>query len=206
MPPKDNTKRKKPKGRAPAHQNSYAFHHNPKSKLTDKILSSPNVGCCKRCHEKIEWRKKYRKYKPRTQPGTCNLCKRRNVKAAYHTICSSCAYQNDPNTTNESEDASGSTEKSRVRMCAVCVKEKALSGDNSSETESVDPKLLSNLKLRERRTVERKLRKEQESNEKNRKGEGDTENDFELEDYEYSSSEEEEDKTTSSPENVTELQ
>ena len=52
---------KKKKGRAPAHQNSYAFRHNPKSKKTEKILSSPNVGVCRRCHEKIEWRKKYRK-------------------------------------------------------------------------------------------------------------------------------------------------
>ena len=83
--------KKKKKGRAPAHQNKYAFRHNPKSKKTDKILASPNVGVCCRCHEKIEWRKQYRKYKPLTQPGKCNLCLRRNIKAAYHTICADCA-------------------------------------------------------------------------------------------------------------------
>lgn len=82
---------KKKGGRAPSHQNKFAFLHNPKSKLTDKILSSQNVGVCQRCHDKIEWRKKYRKYKPRSQPGVCNLCRRKNVKAAYHTICSGCA-------------------------------------------------------------------------------------------------------------------
>jgi len=84
-------KKNKKKGHAPAHQNRFAFRHNPKSKKTDKILSSPNVGVCRRCHEKIEWRKKYRKYKPRTQPGKCNVCMKRNVKAAYHTICRDCA-------------------------------------------------------------------------------------------------------------------
>ena len=30
-------------------------------------------------------------YKPRTQPGKCNLCSQRNVTAAYHTICNKCA-------------------------------------------------------------------------------------------------------------------
>jgi hypothetical protein len=33
----------------------------------------------------------YRKYKPLTQPGQCNGCKCRNVKAAYRTLCDSCA-------------------------------------------------------------------------------------------------------------------
>ena len=78
------------KGRAPAHQNVYGFQHNPKSKKTAKILNSPNINVCKRCFDKIEWRKKYRKYKPRTQPGKCNICEKRNVLAAYHTICTAC--------------------------------------------------------------------------------------------------------------------
>ena len=61
MPPQAAGTKKKKKGRAPKHQNSFAFHHNPKSKKTDKILASANVGVCKRCYDKIEWRKKYRK-------------------------------------------------------------------------------------------------------------------------------------------------
>lgn len=81
---------KKKKGRAPAHQNQFAFKHNPKSKKTDAILNSPNTHTCRRCHDKIDWRKKYRKYKPRTQPGKCNICLKRNVMAAYHTICTEC--------------------------------------------------------------------------------------------------------------------
>eukprot|EP00804_Cyclotella_cryptica_P000138 CCRYP_019702-RA/>CCRYP_019702-RA protein AED:0.38 eAED:0.38 QI:191/1/1/1/1/1/2/226/325 len=112
--------KKKKKGRAPKHQNTFAFRHNPKSKKTEKILSSPNVGVCRRCHDKIEWRKKYRKYKPRTQPGKCNICFQKNVMAAYHTICTKCAggdvaiaamekYQSGPKdeTTKEEEEEEG---------------------------------------------------------------------------------------------------
>lgn len=89
-PPPGAGSKKKKKGRAPKHQNSFAFRHNPGSKKTEKILTSPNVGLCRRCYDKIEWRKKYRKYKPRTQPGKCNLCFQKNILAAYHTICTKC--------------------------------------------------------------------------------------------------------------------
>jgi hypothetical protein len=90
-PPPGGTNKKKKKGRPPAHQNTFAFRHNPKSKKTEKILSSPNVGVCTKCHDKIEWRKKYRKYKPLTQPSKCNVCNNRSITAAYHTICGKCA-------------------------------------------------------------------------------------------------------------------
>ncbi|KAL7560161.1 hypothetical protein ACA910_013171 [Epithemia clementina (nom. ined.)] len=85
------SKKKKSKGPIPAHQNKFAFRHNPKSKTTEKILSSPNVHVCRRCHDKIEWRKQYRKYKPLTQPSKCNICSQKNVKAAYHSICAKCS-------------------------------------------------------------------------------------------------------------------
>ena len=84
-------KKKKKKGRAPAHQNTFAFTHNPKSKKTARILDMPIKHVCQRCQDKLEWRKKYRKYKPRTQPGSCNICQqKRVVLAAYHTICEKC--------------------------------------------------------------------------------------------------------------------
>lgn len=34
---------------------------------------------------------KYRKYKPLTVPRKCNVCSQKTVKAAYRTICTSCA-------------------------------------------------------------------------------------------------------------------
>lgn len=108
--PLSNADRSKKKSRKPAHQNTFAFQHNPKSKKTEKILNSPIEGACRRCYDKIEWRKKYRKYKPLTQPGKCNICKQQNVKAAYHTICTKCttsekalkSLSNDPSGTTSS--------------------------------------------------------------------------------------------------------
>ena len=43
------------KGRVPSHQNAFAFRHNPKSKLTEKIAAMPIRGLCRRCRDKIEW-------------------------------------------------------------------------------------------------------------------------------------------------------
>merc|ERR1712151_1317070 len=160
-------------GKAPAHQNTFAFYHNPNSKTTKKILSSPNVGVCKRCFDKIEWRKKYRKYKPRTQPGKCNKCHKRNVKAAYHTICTGCSY---------TTDKDGKT----IRMCAMCVKEpvyKSNNDDNDEEmNETIDAinEAMQNsdkpLKLREIKSIQRQVLKKD-----NRNTNNDDDNDLENE-------------------------
>jgi hypothetical protein len=189
MPAKNNApgaNKKKKKGRKPVHQNTFAYQHNPKSKKTEKILSSPNEGCCQRCYEKIEWRKKYRKYKPLTQPSTCNICKRRNVTRAYHTICQGCttsetAYgrleQNlkestkseNTNDSNLTEQISESNEGKNTklfsgRVCAICVKEPVRTTQaiiDRGEAEEIEEKLAAghDMKLRERRALERKLEK-----------------------------------------------
>eukprot|EP00792_Barthelona_sp_PAP020_P014055 TRINITY_DN9675_c0_g1_i1.p1 TRINITY_DN9675_c0_g1~~TRINITY_DN9675_c0_g1_i1.p1 ORF type:complete len:159 (-),score=32.71 TRINITY_DN9675_c0_g1_i1:60-536(-) len=80
-----------PPKRQQAHQNAYKFKHNKNSKLTQQILSFPNKGVCQRCYEQIEWRKTYRKYKPRTVPGKCVNCSLKNVRYAYHSLCENCA-------------------------------------------------------------------------------------------------------------------
>lgn len=74
----------------------------------------PNEGLCARCHDIIEWKKKYRKYKPLTthkrwyvslcvlcflwQQFVCltsdhrsTMCQQKAVKRAYHTVCDACA-------------------------------------------------------------------------------------------------------------------
>jgi len=176
----------KKKGRKPAHQNSFAFKHNPKSKLTDKILSSPNVGVCRRCHDKIEWRKNYRKYKPLTQPSKCNHCQNRNVMTAYHTICGGCSSGEKALTsvkialgtslTTEEGSASGATLSSdnagsihndtTMKACAMCVKEWALPEEDDenpiekeirTRKEEMEEKLGRPLKLRESKALERKV-------------------------------------------------
>jgi hypothetical protein len=164
--------KKKKKGHSPAHQNTFAYVHNPKSKTTARILDSPNVHVCRRCHDKIEWRKQYRKYKPRTQPGTCNGCKKRNVKAAYHTLCGPCTINSVKakelikektkpvvEEEEEKEEAGLQLQPPKViRVCAACVKEIAL---RDPEDEDVGGLLesMGKMTLRERKTLERQLAK-----------------------------------------------
>ena len=80
----------KPKKGPPAHQNSYAFHHNKSSKLTKHITSLPIRFLCPACVAVIEWRKKFRKYKPLTVVKKCTACNEKKIKDAYHVICGDC--------------------------------------------------------------------------------------------------------------------
>jgi hypothetical protein len=77
-------------GPVPTFQNKTRFTHNTNSKHTKavsveegcvaeptfghdgalQILSIPNSGVCPRCHDQIEWKRKYRKYKPLKEPGS----------------------------------------------------------------------------------------------------------------------------------------
>lgn len=160
-PPKHPNQKKKKKGHAPKHQNTFAFKHNPNSKRTEKITSSPNVHVCRRCHEKIEWRKQYRKYKPRTQPGRCNGCQKRNVLAAYHTICEACTRNFSRSKELIEEELSKLKEEEqipRLRACAICVKEVALPDPEGEEDDL--PEAVGRIRLRERKTIERQLMRE----------------------------------------------
>lgn len=155
MPAKAPSQKQKKKGRAPAHQNSFAFQHNPKSKKTAKILSSPVNNCCRRCREKLLWRKQYRKYKPLTQPSTCNQCHRKCITAAYHTICKQCSSDSDA-----FRRVKTAYPEAR-RACEVCAKapvdERDLEDEDAKE-QGTD--VGRRLKLREIKTLERqRLRK-----------------------------------------------
>lgn len=57
------------------HQNSFAFKNDLHDKHTPKIklLNSINVcEVCEQCKLVIEWKIKYKKYKPLTKPRQCN--------------------------------------------------------------------------------------------------------------------------------------
>ena len=58
--------------RAQKYKNSTAFKNTKydTSQRTKNILSVGQDGLCARCKEKIEWKIKYKKYKPLTQPAT----------------------------------------------------------------------------------------------------------------------------------------
>uniref|UniRef100_A0A0K8RCM4 Uncharacterized protein n=1 Tax=Ixodes ricinus TaxID=34613 RepID=A0A0K8RCM4_IXORI len=84
-----NVKRTRPQ----KHQNSTAFKNtlHDKSLQTKKMISLKITNVCVRCKEKIEWKIKYKKYKPLTVPRKCVKCEGKTVKSAYHIICDDCS-------------------------------------------------------------------------------------------------------------------
>ena len=129
--------------RAPKHMNTFAFKHNPNSKKTNKILATVHRGLCPRCHEQIEWRKKYRKYKPLKAAKKCRGCEKKAVTRAYHTLCPTCA--------------------GGRKVCAKCIKPlgaQAEENSGSSKAKLADVEdYLSGLKEREKRTLIRKIQR-----------------------------------------------
>ncbi|EGC36673.1 hypothetical protein DICPUDRAFT_150772 [Dictyostelium purpureum] len=123
-----------------------AFLHNPKSKKTAHILSLPNEGLCYTCHETIEWKKRYRKYKPLTVPGKCNNCHQKNVKRAYHVYCDECTL--------------------KLQVCGKCAKPKDIINDiTSKEVQDKEQaqirEAVRDMTERERRTFYREIEKNQ---------------------------------------------
>lgn len=178
--------KKKKKGRPPAHQNKFAWIHNPKSKKTDKILSSPIADVCKRCKEKLEWRKQYRKYKPLTQPATCNKCTQKVIRMAYHTVCGPCRK-------TDGRD-----------LCGVCFKEKVGRGPGMGGRLSIEEELerAGPMKLREKKAFIRKLERkwaEEDGEEAGGGGDGGES----CEEFSVSEEEEEEEDVADSPAMVT---
>lgn len=85
---KGNVSRTRPQ----KHKNRSVFKNNlhDKSNQTKMINSLQVNDVCLRCKEIIEWKIKYKKYKPLKQPKTCVKCSQKNVKQAYHVICKEC--------------------------------------------------------------------------------------------------------------------
>ncbi|XP_030379178.1 uncharacterized protein C9orf85 homolog [Scaptodrosophila lebanonensis] len=90
--------------RAQKHKNRYVFKNDLHDKTPQQIrLNKMHVSTvCQHCKDVIEWKIKYKKYKPLTQAKTCTRCQQRNVRKAYHVICRDCAVQ--------------------ARVCAKCLK------------------------------------------------------------------------------------
>lgn len=94
--------------RAQKHKNATAYKNtlHDTSHWTKNILKTTQDGLCARCKEVIEWKIKYKKYKPLTQPATCVRCHQKTVKKAYYTVCQPCATQHE--------------------VCAKCAKKKEI--------------------------------------------------------------------------------
>lgn len=78
--------------RSQKHKNKSVFKNNlHDTSLRMKLINNIQVSAvCVRCKEIIEWKIKYKKYKPLTQPRTCVKCGQKNVKQAYHVMCQDC--------------------------------------------------------------------------------------------------------------------
>lgn len=79
--------------RGQKYQNSKAFKPGlyGESRRVKLAAVLPLAGLCARCKEKIEWKKKYDKYKPLTVPRKCVSCQQKKVKQAYYRLCQDCA-------------------------------------------------------------------------------------------------------------------
>ncbi|XP_055843829.1 uncharacterized protein C9orf85 homolog [Episyrphus balteatus] len=79
--------------RTQKHKNRHVFKNDLHDKTPQqKMLNSLHISeVCQRCKHQIEWKIKYKKYKPLTQPKTCVKCQQRNIRKAYHVLCRDCA-------------------------------------------------------------------------------------------------------------------
>lgn len=81
----------------PKHQNNYAWKPNAGRKINETEVGgrlkplSEITGVCQRCKEQIDWKRRYGKYKPLTEPAKCQKCSKRTVRQAYHNLCTACA-------------------------------------------------------------------------------------------------------------------
>ncbi|KAJ8285180.1 hypothetical protein GJAV_G00023200 [Gymnothorax javanicus] len=81
--------------RGQKHQNSTAFKNNKYGATVQVKKANAKVhdGVCQHCKEVLEWKVKYMKYKPLTQPRKCVKCLQKAVRDAYHIMCKACALQ-----------------------------------------------------------------------------------------------------------------
>lgn len=86
---KGNASRTRPQ----KHQNMTAFKNNKygANAQQKKVNEKVHDGVCQHCKDVLEWKVKYNKYKPLTQPRKCVKCMQKSVKDAYHVMCKPCA-------------------------------------------------------------------------------------------------------------------
>ncbi|KAM9394490.1 uncharacterized protein C9orf85 homolog [Pholidichthys leucotaenia] len=83
------------RSRRQKHQNTSAFKNDKHGATAQvkKANSKVHDGLCQHCKGVLEWKVKYNKYKPLTQPKRCVKCSQKTVKDAYHIICKPCSVQ-----------------------------------------------------------------------------------------------------------------
>lgn len=134
----DNGKRRQ------KYQNNDAFKRdkwgtNERHKM---IAATPVGAVCQRCSDKIEWKKKFDKYKPLSKPGRCQKCQEKTIRHAYHHICLPCG--------------------SKLKLCCMCsspaeVIAMPLTAAELRQAELEEEEKVRNMRERDRRTYFRKM-------------------------------------------------
>lgn len=83
------------RSRAQKHKNTSAFKNDKYGSTVQvkKANSKIHDGLCQHCKGVLEWKVKYNKYKPLTQPKKCVKCSQKTIRDAYHVICKPCSLQ-----------------------------------------------------------------------------------------------------------------
>lgn len=86
---KGNASRSRPQ----KYQNTHAFKNDlhDKTKKTKTINQLQVANVCEKCKHIIEWKIKYKKYKPLKAAGKCTKCDQKAIKHSYHIMCQECA-------------------------------------------------------------------------------------------------------------------
>ncbi|CAN4082705.1 unnamed protein product [Withania somnifera] len=128
----------------PKHPNKFAWKPNAGIKINEREVGgkfrplSEITGVCPRCKDQIDWKRKYGKYKTLAEPAKCQKCSKRNVRQAYHNLCTGCAKEH--------------------KVCAKCSRHvDQVVGRDISEVEA-EKKAIKNARERDRRSLLRAVR------------------------------------------------
>jgi len=137
------------RSRAQRYQNKTSFKNNlyDTSKKTKDINGLKISAVCEKCKNIIDWKIKYKKYKPLTVPRKCNICGEKSVKKAYHTICDGCVVS-----TNVCGKCGESTNAEQLEILP--------SPSEAAKQQSLIDQEVDQLPERKRRTLLRHLKKE----------------------------------------------
>ncbi|KAI5712838.1 uncharacterized protein C9orf85 homolog [Diaphorina citri] len=128
------------------HRNVTAFKNNLHD--TSKKIKALNAlqfdNVCAKCKAILEWKVKYKKYKPLKSAKTCVKCNEKTIKEAYHTMCEKCALANkvcpkcgkDKNDTSIEVNNSSMSEKFNELVLEKSKATKQESSDESYDRES----------------------------------------------------------------------
>jgi len=80
-----------PAKKAQKYKNKRAYKVLFNEKFSEVAKNVPLDRLCERCHDQIEWKIQYGKYKSATSLSKCIKCEEKNVNKSYRNICDKCS-------------------------------------------------------------------------------------------------------------------